>query len=150
MSIQNHRSESSVASRRAELLVELFFQELNPVFISRPTIQDLGYDLLVGFSNESGGINTFAVEVKATERPMGTHLPLRRANFNRMAHSNVPGLLLVADVKQSRLYYSWLRPIEGRGRGDTVSIPLTEISDATKEELKKQFQQSNGGVAAAG
>jgi hypothetical protein len=31
-----------------------------------------------------------------------------------------------------------------------VSIPLTEISDATKEELKKQFQQSNGGVAAAG
>jgi hypothetical protein len=149
MSNQNSRSQSNLVGRRAELLAELFFQELNPLFLSRPT-RDCGYDLLVGFNNENAGINTFAVEVRATAQPLESYYPIRRSVFNRMAHSNVPGLLLVADVKRNRLYYAWLRASEMTGRGDTIAIPVVEINQRTREKLKKQFEAANSGVAAVG
>jgi hypothetical protein len=138
-----------LTSRRAELLAEVFFQELDPVFISRPT-QDVGYDLLVGFRNEKAGINTFAVEVKATERPPGSRFPLPRKVFNRIVHSNVPGLLVVADVKKNQLYYAWLRSSDGEGNATTISVRVVEINDATKNELLGQFRRADARVAAAG
>jgi hypothetical protein len=143
-------SRSDLVGRRAELLAELFFQELDPVFISKPTTSELGYDLLVGFSNDKAGINTFAVEVKSTERPPAARFPIERSVFDRLAHSNVPGLLLVVDVKRSQLYYAWLRSSETEIRNHAVFVELATINEATKEELKRQFQMANGGVAAAG
>jgi hypothetical protein len=148
MSLQS--SQPSVASRRAELLAELFLQEFKPVFISRPTSQDLGYDLLIGFKNEKAGINTFAVEVKSTDRAPASRFPIPRTTFNRIAHSNVPGLLLVADVKRSQLYYAWLKSTERHGHTSTVSISLVEINEETKAELKRQFHRVDTAVAAAG
>ena len=143
-------SRSDLIGRRAELLAELFFQELDPVFISRPTTIDVGYDLLVGFSNDKAGINTFAVEVKSTERPPGQRFEISRSLFDRLAHSNVPGLLLVVDVKRNQLYYAWLRPSEAEIHQHTADVDLIEIDEATRRDLKKQFQIANGGVAAAG
>jgi len=148
MKVQNSRLH--LAARRGELLAELFFQELDPVFVSRPTTQEIGYDLLVGFANEKAGINTFGIEVKTTERPLGSHFPISRHVFNRLAHSNVPGLLLVADVKRNRLYYAWLRSKGSQNGGDTILIPLVEINEITKRELKKQFEKAHDGVTIAG
>lgn len=143
-------SRSQRAGRRAELLAEVFFQELEPAFIARPPTPDVGYDLLVGFHNEKSGINTFAVEVKSTEEPPGPRFAIQRKTFDRIAHSNVPGVLLVVDVKRNRLYYAWLRS-NGQTRGTpTVSISLTEITDATKGELRRQLRSADGVVAAAG
>lgn len=139
-----------MAHYRGELMAELFFQELDPVFLTRPTTTDLGYDLLVGFSNQKSGINTFAVEVKSTEHTPKSHFPMHRGVFDRLAHSNIPSLLLVAEVKQRRLYYAWLRPNGAKHRGDSISIPLVEINDATKEELKSQFHGVAGEKAAVG
>lgn len=148
MSVRTSRSQ--LAGRRAELLAEVFFQELEPAFIARPPTPDVGYDLLVGFQNERSGINTFAVEVKSTEGPVGLRFPIQRKTFDRIAHSNVPGILLVVDVKLNRLYYAWLRS-NGQTRGtQTVSIPVTEIKDATKPELLRQLRRADGAVAAAG
>jgi hypothetical protein len=149
MSIQNFQSHSNLVGRRAELMAELFLQELDAAFVSRPT-QDFGYDLLVGFPNERAGINTFAVEVKATTKPVGSRISIPRRAFDRIAHSNVPGFLLVADVKQNKLYYAWLKSNEANSRGGSVSIPLVEINQKTREELRRQFHRANGGAAVAG
>lgn len=146
--MSSNRTRSNLVDRRAELMAELFLQELGPQFLSRPT-DDVGYDLLVGFLNTEGGINTFAVEVKSTERPL-TRIQLPRRAFDRIAKSNIPGLLLVADVKHNRMYYAWLNH-EGVSDSDAVSIPLAEINDESKRELQRQFESANGGaVAAAG
>src|SRR5690349_13427533 len=113
-------AQADFVERRAELMAELFLQDLHPQFLSRPTAGDLGYDLLVGFANPQGGTNTFAVEVKSTEREPPGKFPLSRREFNRLAHSNLPGLLIVADVKQNQLYYAWLRDQESHSASKTV------------------------------
>jgi hypothetical protein len=139
MSVRN--SHAKITSRRAELLAELFFQDLNPVFVSKPT-EEVGYDLLVGFSNEKSGINTFAVDVKAIEEPpSGSVIHISRSAFDRMAHSNVPGLLLVADVKRNRLYYAWLSSKESHGAGNNVAVPITELNDQAIAKLKTQLKK---------
>jgi hypothetical protein len=129
--------------RRAELLAELLLEGFGPVFLSRPTSPHVGYDFLAAFANSKDGVNTFAIEVKSTERPPGAHFRIPRSQFNRYAQSNVPGLLIVADVKLDRLYYAWLRSKPSNGRGDTVSVPIVEINEETKESLKNQLRSAS-------
>ena len=138
-----------MTERRSELLAELFFQELGAAFISRPTSQDLGYNLLVGIPNIKKGINTFAVEVKGTEKDPGPRFALTRRNFDRLAHSNVPGILLVVDVKRSQLYYGWLRPNESQGRQSAL-VSLVELDGPGREAFEKQLRMADRGVAVAG
>lgn len=148
--MSDRNTRPNLAGRRAELLAEVFFQELDPAFIARPPTPDVGYDLLVGFPNDKAGINTFAVEVKSTERPVGQDFPIPRTAFNRMVHSNVPGILLVVDVKRNRLYYAWLRANGQTRSTQTVSVPVVELTDAAKENLRKLLRSADGAVAAAG
>jgi hypothetical protein len=145
MTIQNPRSK--IAARRGELMAELFLQELEPEFISRSTSADLGYDLLVGFQNKKGGINTFAVEVKATERPPEGRVQITRHTFDRIANSNIPGLLLVADVKQNHLYYAWLNAKRLAGAAN-VSVPIIKLDDRSKELLQEQLRDMATPLAA--
>jgi Domain of unknown function (DUF4365) len=152
MNVQSARANltrSDLIARRGELLAELFLQELDPAFISRPTTPDFGASLLVGFRNEKAGINMIAVQVKSTEQLPGPRFPIPRSTFNRIAHSNLPNLLLVVDVKQSRLHFAWLRPGRTGGRGTTILIPLIEITEITKAELKRQLKSASGEVGAA-
>jgi hypothetical protein len=130
-------------------MAELFLQELEPEFVSRPMTEDVGYDLLVGFSNRKGGINTFAVEVKATERPPAGRFQIMRHTFERFAHSNIPGLLLVADVKQNELYYAWLNATKMPGTAN-VSIPLIHLDQQAKAALRTQLRATDSRVSAAG
>jgi uncharacterized protein DUF4365 len=130
-------------SWRSELLAELLLEGFGPVFLSRPTSPEVGYDFLVGFANHKHGVNTFAIEVKSTERPPGTHFRVQRTMFNRFVRSNVPGLLIVADVKSDRLYYAWLRSTDSNGSGNTVSVPIVELNDATKASLERQLKSAN-------
>ena len=108
-------------------MAEPFLQELGPTFISRPATEDIGYDLLVGFLNKRGGINTFAVKVNIyqTSAEHAISAPAD-CTLDRFAHSNIPGLLLVADVKQNRMYHAWLTSRDLTGSG-SVSIPLSGV-----------------------
>jgi hypothetical protein len=130
-------------------MAELFLQELEPQFLSRPTSKDVGYDLLAGFINKKGGINTFAVEVRSTQHAPGARFLLPRRTFERFAVSNIPGLLLVADVKATRMYYAWLTSKRDNGTA-TVSIPLKEVNDATKKQLLKQLEAARDDLVAVG
>jgi hypothetical protein len=148
----NGRStRTNLVGRRGELLVELFLQELGAEFITRPEADlDLGYDLFVGFKNPEGGINLTAVEVKATERPIDALYPVQRQIYQRLANTNIPVLLLVADVKQNRLFYALpgSDPMGAERDAEIVSIPLKEADETATRELRAHLAQSQ--VAASG
>ena len=140
-------SQSDFVRRRADLMAELFLEGFGPQFLSRPTSPDVGYDLLAGFLNGRGGINTFAVEVRAIERPPGSSVKVQRDIFDRFARSNIPGLLLVADVKANRLHYGWLAPGGDEGAA-SVSIRVAPVDEAARNELRLKFESSSAGVLA--
>ena len=99
------------------------------------TRSDFGIDFFVGFRNAKGGVNVVTVEVKATERLAGQRFQLKRAHFALLANSNVPGLILVIDVKRSRYYYSLANATDAAGEGEFVSFPLTEWDEVGRRDL---------------
>ena len=121
-------------------MAQLFLEDLGAEFVARPTA-DFGYDFFVGFRNSKGGTNTIAVEVKATDKPLAGHFDMQRRIYERLAYSNIPVLLLVADVKQNRLFYAWPSPdvVNGRRGSNTVRIPITEASDKAMGELRERL-----------
>lgn len=131
------KGKAEMVGRRGELLAELFLQELGAQFVARPTA-DLGYDFFVGFNNADGGVNLVAVEVKATERSVQHRYPVPKQLFRRLAHSNIPVVLLVANVKENRLFYalpSSYGPGDDAG-ANTVQVDLTPVNDSTTNELR--------------
>ena len=121
------------------MLVELFLQDLGATFVSDPST---GYDFIAAFPNDKGGMNFSAIEVKATDRPIGHFYPLDKKWYTRLAHSNVPALLLVVDAKHNRLYHAW--PGEGDVRklnsdARTVRIAVAPIDDAVKDQIRDRL-----------
>ena len=135
--MNNTRSQAEIVGRRAELLAELFLEDLGATFVSRQTA-DTGVDFIVAFPNDQGGTNLSAVEVKATEQPVGNFYDLDSKWYKRLAHSNVPSLLLVVDAKSNRLYHAW--PSEGNTKPDPggrrIRIKVVPINDEVKDQIR--------------
>jgi Domain of unknown function (DUF4365) len=131
------RDKGELMGRRGELLAELFLQELGAEFVARPTA-DLGYDFFVGFSNPDGGLNIAAVQVKATDRPVQAQYPIQKRLFRRLANSNVPVLLLVANVKENRLFYALpdAYAVGEEADANAVLVPVTEVDETTRDQLR--------------
>lgn len=137
--MNSSKSHTEIVARRAELLAELFLQDLGGTFVSRPN-SDTGVDFIVAFPNGEGGTNLSAIEVKATDRPVGDSYLLDSKWYNRLAHSNVPSLLLVVDAKHNRLYHAWPKDEVGLDRrARTVRVPLAPIDDTAKEQIRERF-----------
>jgi Domain of unknown function (DUF4365) len=117
--------------RRSELMAELFLQQLGPV-ARVPAAQDLGYDLLVTVKNRKGGSNTFGVQVKGTESEVRPSRVVDEELSRSLTLSNIPGFLLVADVKRNKLFYGW--PDRASRR-----IALHEIDDQRVSELRNRL-----------
>ena len=143
-------SRADLVARRGELLAELFLQELDAEFIARPAT-DFGYDFFIGFKNPDDGVNIAAVELKATEGPVQPRYRVPKQLFRRLANSNIPVLLLVADVKENRLFYALPSSHEFSDDPDarTVALGLTEIDEKTKQELRDQLATSHAVSSAA-
>jgi len=121
-------------------MAELFLQELEPDFVAKPAAEDFAFDFLVGFSNKDGGVNTYAVEVKATESPVRDTYRLPRRVFDYLAHSNIPLLLLVVDVKQNSFYYAWPKQDSTvKAENHYVTIPVTRIDGESRASLVQQM-----------
>ncbi len=128
--------------RRSELLAELFLQDLNPRFVAKAP-DDFGFDFIVGFSNRHGGVNVIAVEVKTRQTTM-LRQQLRAGSYDLLANSNVPGLLLVIDVKNNTVLYHLIEPGRGRSSKSNVSVTLVEVDDAERSKLKMLFASNEG------
>lgn len=143
-------SRMQVVARRGELLAEFFLEDFAPALLARPSA-DLGFDYLMGLPNPEGGMNLVAAQVKATERPVPSRMPIRREMYDRMAHSNVPVLLLVVDVKRNLLYYAMPDSTAHAGHAGAgrVVVQLTEIDESVKQELRDRLCGVPEGAAAA-
>lgn len=133
---------TKMVGRRGELLVELFLEDLQAEFVAQAEhSRGLGYDFFVGFRNQHGGVNTCAVVAKATEQPVGDRFRFPKRAYDQLSHSNIPVLLLVANVKDNRLYYAWIAPedVERREDATVVPVPVTEIDDAAKQSIRNRL-----------
>lgn len=132
--------KEKLIGRRAELMAELFLQDLEPEYVAQATDEDFGYDFLVGFANKQGGTNTYAVQVKATEQPVNDKCRLPRHLFDRLAHSNIPVLLLVVDVKRNSLFYAWPRDEpKAKSRTGLVSVAVQRVDEVSKAALRNRM-----------
>jgi hypothetical protein len=134
------KSQAEIVARRAELLVELFLQDIGATFVSDPRT-DTGYDFIVAFPNGEGGTNFSAVEVKATERPIHDSYPLDAKWYKRLTHSNIPSLLMIVDAKQNLLYHAWpgQDDIKVNANIRKVRVPVLPIDDAVKEQIRERL-----------
>lgn len=131
---------SDQIGRRGELMAELFLQELEPEFVAQATAEDFGFDFLVGFANQHGGINSYPIEVKATEQPVAAEYTMERAVFDRLANSNIPVLLLVVDVKRNKLFFAWpTDDLNVTGGRQTVQVPVTPLDEESKSSLRARM-----------
>ncbi|WP_437905052.1 DUF4365 domain-containing protein [Sorangium sp. So ce327] len=132
-----------LVARRGELMAELFLQGLDPLFVGRNSV-DLGFDFIVGFRNPRGGLNLVAVEAKATGRPVKSKFQISRHLHDILSKSNVPGLLLVVDVKTNRYYCAELtsrKEDEYKGK-DTISVPVVELNEESRIALAKRLSSA--------
>lgn len=121
-------------------MAELFLQELEPEFVAQSTEDEFGFDFLVGFANKEGGVNTYAVQVKATEKPVRDTYQVPRQLFNRLTHSNIPLLLPVVDVKQNSLFYAWpSSEADVKPDVNIVSLPLTRLDEESRTKLRQRM-----------
>lgn len=136
-------NQSALIGRRGELLAELFLQDLG-AFSVVTTTGDFSYDLLANFENGRGGVNTYAILVKATEKPVASRFAIPTVELKKIAYSSLPTMILVADVKMNRIYHAWLTSMRNFIKSETnfTSIPIQEIDDAFKEKLVKQLRSN--------
>jgi hypothetical protein len=59
--------------------------------------------------------------------------------YKRLAHSNVPSLLLVADAKRNQLYFAWPGEGEVNSSVRTVRVRVTPIDDEMKEQIRERL-----------
>jgi len=128
-------NEQYLIGRRGELLAELFLQDLQPRFVAQTASDNLGVDFFVGFDNGKGGVNLVSVEVKATQQLSGSRFHLPMQHYALLANSNVPGLIVVVDVKQNRCYYAIANAAEVIQDRQTISFPLIEGDEAGRKAL---------------
>jgi len=135
------KSVSSINARRAELMAELFLQDLRPSFLVQPTF-DAGYDFLMGAPNTKGGTNHFVVQVKTTVAPILGPFRITLKSYVSLAYSNIPAMLLVVDVKNNLLYFAWPAPgLERTDKARTISVGLRKVDDSVKSDLRSEIRK---------
>lgn len=128
--------------RRSELMAELFLQDLGPRFVAKAP-NDFGFDFIVGFTNRRGGVNVIAVEVKTKQTSL-PRLQMNAKSYDLLANSNVPGLLLVIDVKSNTVLYHFAVPRSTALPSLNVSLPLIEVDEMQRSKLKSLFASDEG------
>jgi hypothetical protein len=98
------------------------------------------------------GPNLSTVEVKATEHPVDHFFVLDTKWHKRLAHSNVPSLLLVVDAKHNRLYYAWPsdEDVKRKSGVRTIQIRVTPIEGEVKEQIRERLRGADTPAPAHG
>ncbi|HSI84621.1 MAG: hypothetical protein ACAI35_22730 [Candidatus Methylacidiphilales bacterium] len=139
--MSNTATDARIVSMRAELLAEILLRELKPEFLANSK-GSTPYDLFIGFKTHDGGLNTFAVEVKATENVVRNpyRLQLGAKMLETLLRANIKVLLLVINVRNNKCYFTWSDKISVpeenvRARSKSLELELIEVTEATKKQL---------------
>lgn len=133
---------NELVHRRAEMLANLFLQELKPLTLMQVTMHNTFGDFYAGFRTKTGRLVTIMVEVKATEKPVsGTF------RFHGPESSNIPVLILVVDVKSNELFFNWAtnaKVLSSSPRSSrttsTLSLPVRKVTEDSKRELLAEIE----------
>lgn len=147
--MSSQRTELRLTERRAMLMAELLFQDLGASFVARPDSDSLPFDFLIGFSNPNGGTNTFAVELKSTEKPVKGQFTLNLHSAQAFSNSNIPVIFLVVDSKQNQSWYAWGHEIGAQIPAKTANSFSIKLHQITDEEMKKLKDELVGGTRKA-
>jgi hypothetical protein len=80
-----------------ELLAGEFLLELGAVSVAAPTV-DIGFDYLAFFKGDNT-VAIIAVEVKITQKEIKRRYAIPSQVLHRLQRVNVPGLIIVVDVR---------------------------------------------------
>jgi hypothetical protein len=132
----------AVSARRAELLAELFLQDLRPSALEK-TSEASDFDYLVSIRSQQT-TNLFAVEVRAwQDQPRKTYT-MKYSRFRRLALLSTPCMLLIADTQNSDLYYSWVTTLSvTHDKIDKKRIPVVRITPSTRNEIFSVVRRSD-------
>jgi hypothetical protein len=133
---------------RGELLAQIFLEDLNPISVSHTEHNSL-FDYTVTFAAPNGGLRLIAVEVKATERPIKDKYVFGADVVRRLSNINVPVLILVVDVKNNAIYYTWARTAAKLlpQNADTTTVHVAvKRADEHKEKLLQEILGMSQGV----
>lgn len=131
------RDKAWYVERRGELLVQQFLLDLGARHVSSLQSSDLGLDYLAFFSRDDRSLRAIGVEAKATEREINGRFPVAAALLRRLEESNLPILLVVADVKRNEIYFEWLHDsplLRPTGTGRQPSTYTLKVRRLTTEE----------------
>ena len=111
------KSNPWYVGERGELLAGVFLLDLNPEYLGRAIKQPAAYDYLATFKFSNDRLVTISVEVKATEKPLNDRhiLLLPRRQVEAMRSSNIPFLIVVADVIRNIIGFNWATALEDMG-----------------------------------
>ena len=137
-------------ARRGELLAEQFLLDLAPDQLSNLQGPAPPFDYLAFFSKSDGTPVVIAVEVKTTQREIKRSFPLAvsSAQLKRWVNSNLPVLLVVADVKNNEVFFNWVRdaiqPADKKLMNRAVyPTVLRKDTSEEKEKLKREILTVN-------
>lgn len=127
-------AEADIKARRAEFLVELFLESVNPAYFAKAETQRLPFDFILGIKQPGNGVRNFAVEVKHSDKPLAGAFNFLVSNEQReyLTASDMPVLLFVVDPKQNQLFYNFGSEIESvqstrRANLREVALPLKPV-----------------------
>jgi len=138
------RSKAWYVARRGELLVQQLLLDLGASYVSSLQSPDLGLDYLAFFSRDDRLQRAIGVEAKATEREIGGRFSVPASLLRRFEDSNLPILLVVADVKRNELYFAWLHDsslLTPRGTGRRPSTYTLKVRLATAQERERLLDE---------
>jgi len=153
----NKKNESWYVGRRAELLAELFLQELGPDYLAQASGPGNPFDFLASFVASDGTSKSIGVQVKATQQEVGSHFRLSspESAVRAWQKSNTPVLLVVVDTKRSKVFFNWAQAIKesaspaGASRTPAgFAVRLREATDQEKGRLKSELFGEPTGSAA--
>lgn len=131
------REDQQLLARRAELLAEMFLNDLGARVTEAPSG---AVDYLAFFESSDEAFQVVAVEVKARETPIPAEFPIEGAKLAQVAKLNIPTLLLVVDIKQNKFGFAWLDEFARTHprRAGTVKVPIQD-AEQSREQIRERI-----------
>ena len=139
-------SENAIKSRRAELLVEAFLEDLKPSRFVKAESENLDFDFVVAFKKPDGGLKYCAIEVMQTDSLINGEFHFMTGRWSIDAfNSNMPTIIFVADTKRNQLYYGFasrIKTIHAAHKAGffEVAVPTTLVGPSPDD--KRRFVEA--------
>jgi hypothetical protein len=148
--MEKRAKRSNVVQRRAELLANLFLEDLGASVWAMSGPENVGpFDRFVAFLTNGPKLRVAGIKVRATQLPVGKEYRFRAGleTIRALQHSNVPVLFLVVDVKRNEIFCGWAKDVRyesASAKGKQVAsctLPVFPAAEGKEELLSTIYSQ---------